>query len=208
MARHGMAGHGGARLGKARQTLLLLRGMRMNMFKPKGEKPYWEMIFDYLVDKPVDMVITYAELSKVIGQDIEDNRSSVYKARKRLLEETDHYLVVVRDVGYKIIEGMSIMKISKGRQLSAGRQIKTADFETSNIDTKKLSPEDKKKLQDFMTKNNSIRLAFKGTQRALEIGIEATREHIVGAEAQMASAQVTQLFTEKQLEKLKELIGE
>jgi hypothetical protein len=179
-----------------------------NMFNSKGEKPYWEMILDYLIDKPIDTIVTYKELSKVIDQNIEDNRSAVYKARKKLLEATDHYLAVERGVGYKIIEGMSIMRLSKGRHLIAKHQINMADFETANIDTKKLSPEDKKKLQDFMVKNNSIQLAFKNTQKAIQIGLEATREHIVGAEARMASAQVTQLFTEKQLEKLKELIGE
>jgi hypothetical protein len=178
------------------------------MFKTKGEKAYWEMLLDYLRDKPVGTIIAYDELSKVIDQNIEDNRSSVYKARKKLLEETDHYLAIERGVGYKIIEGMDIMDISKGRHKRAGRQVKIADFETANIDTKKLNPEDKKKLQDFMVKNNSIRLAFKNTQRAIEIGLEATREHIVGAEARMASAQVTQMFTEKQMKKLKELIGE
>jgi len=180
----------------------------MDMFKTKGEKAYWEMLLDFLMDKPVGTVITYNELSKVINRDIEDNRSSVYKARKKLLEATDHYLTIERGIGYRIIEGMSIMKISKGRHLIAKHQVNMADFETANIDTKKLSPEDKKKLQDFMVKNNSIRLAFKSTQKAIEIGLEATREHIVGAEARMASAQVTQLFTEKQLEKLRELIGE
>lgn len=178
------------------------------MFETKNEKPYWEMVLDYVMDKPVSTVITYKELSDVIGEDIEDNRSSVYKARKRLLEATDHYLVIERGVGYRVIEGMDIMSVSKGRHLTAKRQLKMADFETAGIDTKKLSPEDKKKVQDFMTKNNSIRLAFKSTHDSIEMGVNATREHIVGAEARMASAQITQLFTEKQLDKLKELIGE
>jgi hypothetical protein len=179
-----------------------------DMFEPKGEKPYWELVYEYIKDFEVDDVISYADISESVGFDVLSNRSSVYKARKQLLEDTGRYLDIERGVGYKVIDGLDIMKHAKNRHKYAKHQIVKADFETTGIDVTSLTDEDKKKVQDFMVHNASIQLAFKQTAKNVEMGLNATREHMTGMEARMASAQVTQLFTEKQLDKLKELIGE
>ena len=180
----------------------------MNMFKPKGEKPYWEMIYNQIKDKQVGEILTYHELSTIIGEDIRENRSAVYKARKQFLENENKFLDIERNVGYRVVEGMDIMKHAKSRQLIAKHQVVAADFETANINVKTLTPEEKKKLQDFMVHNANIQQAFIARTKAIEMGVMATRENLVGAQAGIASAQVTQLFTEEQLSKLKKLIGE
>lgn len=178
------------------------------MFEPKGEKPYWEIIFDYVKDKEVGEIITNEELSKVLGINIEQNRYAIYKARRRMLEYGNTFLETERGVGYKVIDGMDIMRHAKSRHKYAKHQIVAADYETANINVKALTAEEKKKLQDFMVHNANIQQAFISQTRAIEMGVKATRERLVGAQAGIASAQVTQLFTEEQLEKLKKLIGD
>ena len=163
------------------------------MFEPKGEKPYWEMIFDYLKDKEVGDSITYDELSEVIGKDITQSRSAVYKARKRLLEHSNNFLEIERGAGYKIVEGMDIMKHAKNRHKFAKHQIVAADYETANIDVAILAPEEKKKLQDFMSHNANIQQAFSNRIDRIEKANQVTQ--IAGA------------FTQGEVNELRKMIG-
>lgn len=165
----------------------------MNMFEPKGEKPYWEMIYDYIKDKEVGDKITYAELSKVISGNIESSRSAVYKARKHLLEHANKFLDIDRGKGYKIVDGMDIMHHAKNRHKFAKHQIVAADFETANIDATVLSPEEKKKLQDFMYHNANIQQAFSNRIDRIEKASQVTQ--IAGA------------FTENEIAELRSLVG-
>lgn len=180
----------------------------MNMFQPKGDKPYWEMIYNHLVDLSVGDIITFDDIEDLTGAPLNNSRSAVLKARKELLKDTGKYLKAVRGEGYKVVSGLNIMDISKNRHRSANRQVKAADFETAHINPVELDPEERQKLQNFMMHNASIRMAFKANHQAIEAGVRANRERLVGLEAGVASAQVAQLFTEEQVNKLKELIGE
>lgn len=180
----------------------------MNMFEPKNEKPYWEMIYNHVKDLPVGTIVTNETLSKVIEIDIKTARGAVYKARKVLLEQENKFLEVMRGVGYQVVAGMDIMKHAKHRQKSARRQIRKADFETANINTVGLSPEEQRKLDDFIDHNAIIAQAFRSNAKALEVGIRETRKQLTGVEANLAGAQIAQFFTEEQLKKLKDMIGE
>lgn len=178
------------------------------MFEPKNEIPMWEMVYDYIEKAELGQVISYADLEKVIGQDVRSFRQAVYKARKELLKNHNRFLIVERGVGYRVDDGMRIMKHAKGRTKIAKRQITKADFELTGIATKELTDEEKRTLRDFMLFNSNIRNAFKSNAKAIEVGIQATREQLVGAQSYVASAQVAQVFTDKQLQKLKELLGD
>lgn len=163
------------------------------MFEPKNEKPYWEMIYKYIEPKEVGEVISYDQLSEVIKEEINNNRYAVYKARKQLLEDHNRFLIIERGVGYKVVDGMTIMKHAKGRHLSAKHQIVAADYEVSNIDTVVLSPEEKKKLQDFMVYNANIQQAFSNRIDRIE---KASNVH-----------KIAQEFTSSEINELKKLIG-
>ena len=163
------------------------------MFEPKGEKPYWKMVYDYIKDKEIGDVIVFDELSKVIGEDIRKNRSAVYKARKRMLEDSNKFLDVERGAGYKVVDGMDIMRHADGRHKKAKRQIVSADYETANIDVAVLSPEEKKKLQDFMYHNANIQQAFSNRIDRIEKANQVTQ--IAGA------------FTQGEVEELRKMIG-
>lgn len=164
-----------------------------NMFKPKGELPLWKMIYNHISELPTETVIRYDDLSEIVGQDIKLARSSVYRASKEMLKTQKRMLVIVRDVGYKIVEGMEIMQHAEGRHDIANRQVVLAGFETKNIDTVKLTPDEKTKLHDFMLYNANIKMAFVNTIGQLEKASQLT--------------QITQQFTDSQIAKLKELVN-
>ena len=171
------------------------------MFKPKGEKPYWEIIFDFVKDKSTGTIFEYQELSNVLDGDIQENRAAVYRAKKELLKTQKRSLNVERGVGYKLVEGMDIMHKAEDKHETAGRIVKAASFETSHINTIKLTPEEREKLDNFMAYNANIRQAFVSNAKAIEAGVVATRQQLVAAD-------VAQLFTEDQVRKLKEMLGE
>lgn len=165
----------------------------MNMFEPKNNIPYWEMVYNHIKDKEVGESISYKELSEVLGENIEKNRSAVYKARNLLLETDNKFLDIERGVGYKVIDGMNVVKHAKGHQKSAKRKIMAASFEVENIDTKKLDPIEKKKLQDFMTHNSSIQAVFTNKINRIEKATEVV--------------DIAQEFTRNEIEELRGMIS-
>jgi hypothetical protein len=163
------------------------------MFKPKNEVALWRVVYDYIKELNVGDIVTYDKLEEVAGEGIGVIRSSIYRTCKELLKTHKRTLQVERMVGYKIIEGMNIMGKAIVRQDRAERQIKSADYEISNVDTIKLTVEERKKLQDFMAYNANIRAAFSNTIEKIEKANQVS--------------QIAQSFTEEQIAKLKTLIN-
>jgi len=162
------------------------------MFKPKGEKPLWKFIYNYVLPLNLGDVVSYEGLSAVVGQDVKINRTVVYSANKHLLRDTKRLLVVERGIGYKVVDGMDIMYHAEKRHDMANRHVSLANFETKNINTIKLTPDEKQKLQDFMSFNANIRSAFV--------------QKIDRIEKANQVSQLAQQFTENELAELKELV--
>jgi len=125
------------------------------MFQPKNEQPAWKMIYDQVKDLPAGELITNEQLSEMIDGDILKYRSAVYRARKELAKTHKRYLVSVRGVGYKVVEGLLQLSHAEHRHDSATRQIKMANFEAINIDTKKMPPEERQRWSEFMVWNGN-----------------------------------------------------
>lgn len=178
------------------------------MFKSKGEKPYWRILFEYLEEKEIGDIVSYKDLTNQIKADIESQRGSIYRAGKELLDIHGRYIESVRGEGYKIISGKDIMVFSKGRTRKMKRQASLQEFEFNGINTVELSADDRKKLQDLMVLNANIRTALKTSVKNIETGVNMTRNQLTAANANLAGAQIAQLFTEHQLQKLKEMVGE
>ncbi len=162
------------------------------MFTPKGEKALWKLIYDYVAPLSLGDIVKYDDLSEVIDQDITKNRSVVYTANKHLLRDQKRLLLVERGVGYKIVDGMDIMYHAENRQDMAKKQVSLANFETKNINTIKLTPDEKSKLQSFMSFNANIRAAFVQKLDRIEKANQVS--------------QIAQQFTENEIEGLKELL--
>ena len=123
------------------------------MFKPKGEKPVWQIVYEYVEQLPAETVVTLEELSGAIDGDIEVNRGAVYKARKQLAKNHKRYLVSIRGEGYKVVEGTPMLDHAELRHGIAKRQIDMANYEAVNVDTKKMSLEERQRWSQFMAWN-------------------------------------------------------
>jgi len=184
VAWQGKAGHGKARQGMARLKY---------MFQPKGEKALWRFIYDYVSPLSLDDVVSYDDLSEVVDQDIKKNRSVIYTANKHLLKDFKRLLVVERGIGYRVVDGMDIMNHAEGRQKMAKRAVSMADYETANINTVKLTPDERDRLQKFMNFNANIRAAF--------------AQKIDRIEKANQVSQIAQQFTANEIEGLKKLLN-
>lgn len=164
-----------------------------NIFEPKNEKPLWQMLHERLVEYEVNEVITFDEITEALGQDAQTSRTAIYRAAKELLKTNNRYLEAVRNVGYKVIDGMDIVDVADFRHTKAKRQIKRASFELKGIATVRLSPDDKKRLQDFMAYNANIKAAFSNSINRIEKATQVV--------------QVAQAFTEDEIKRLRGLLG-
>lgn len=125
------------------------------MFKPKNEKPAWQLIYDAICDLPVGEVISLDKLSEIIDGDIARYRSCIYRARKELAKTNKKYLVVERGVGYRLVDGVLQLNHAENRHESAERQIKMANFEAVNIDVKKMTLAERQRWSEFMVWNGN-----------------------------------------------------
>lgn len=125
-------------------------------FKPKGEEAVWKKIYDYVVSLPVGEVITFNDIAEMIEDDFVKNRSSVYRANKELMKNDKRILVSARGVGYKVEEGVDHLIHAEERHTKANRQIKMANFEALNINTKVMSIEEKNRWSQFLAWNGTV----------------------------------------------------
>jgi hypothetical protein len=121
-----MAGPGGAGLGKARDLTTVGREAMSNPFEPKNAIPQWEAVFNLAEPRKAGDIISYGELSEVLGYDVTlpgATRSPIYKASERLLSLKNRTLRVVPRTGYRIAEAKEHEGLARGRQRRARRQI-------------------------------------------------------------------------------------
>jgi ribonuclease HII len=126
------------------------------MFKPKGEEAVWKMIYDHVVNLPIGEIITFNDIQELIDDDFEKNRSSVYRANKELMKTNKRILVSARGVGYKVVEGANQLMHAEDRHDRANRQIKMANFEALNINTKVMSIDERQRWSQFLAWNGTV----------------------------------------------------
>ena len=125
-------------------------------FEPKGAKPLWEMIYDEVVNLEPETIITFKKLSEAIGENFVPQRSVIYKTRKELAKNKKRFLVSIRGTGYKVVEGNEQLLHAESHHDRAQVQVKLANFEALNINTKVMSPEEKSRWSQFLAWNGTV----------------------------------------------------
>ncbi len=148
------------------------------MFEPKGKKPMWELVYDYVVDKPIGEILTFEELSEAINEDIMKNRNAVYKARKKLATRHKKFLVTERGAGYKVVEGMEQLDHAQSRHVTARRQSNEATFEVANIKTEGMNQEQKNDVRAFIAWNATVVSAFSNQAKRVHQASAAVNEKL------------------------------
>lgn len=97
----------------------------MTPFTPKGEVPEWRMIYDaFLADADFGDVVTYQQLTALLGRSFDDNRGPLYRARSEMGEQRHRWLEVVTGVGYRIIQANEHMRLANGHKRRAKTQLR------------------------------------------------------------------------------------
>jgi hypothetical protein len=96
-----------------------------------------------------DTIVSYADLTKVVGLDIvEDKRGrhAVLQAARILLREDRKKLVNVKTVGYRIVRPNEQRVVAEGEQRAAVRRFKRALATVTYVHLDQVPPEEQAKL--------------------------------------------------------------
>lgn len=112
-------------------------------FRPKGDKPEWQMIYDSLLMR-VDFgdIITHEQLDAVLGRVFIEDRGPLYKARRYLGKHRKRWVEPVEGVGYRVIEAREHMSAAQRRKRRARRQLSMMVEIAEVTDLARLTPEE------------------------------------------------------------------
>jgi hypothetical protein len=121
------------------------------LFKPKGEKAEWVMIFEALLDDAdFGTIVTYEQLDELLGRSFEDNRAPMYRARSELGERRKRWLEAVPRVGYRVIDANEHVRVAGQHKRKARHQMTTMVKVSQVTDVSKLTPTE---LAEFDTQS-------------------------------------------------------
>lgn len=176
------------------------------MFEPKGEKPMWEMIYDYVKVKPLGSLITLDELSDVIDKSILEYRAVIYRACKELMKVDQKFMLCVWGKGYRIVEGNDQLRHAETRHKKANKQIKMAKFEAVNLNTNTMSIDEKSRWQTFLAWNSmALSTMSSNTEQIAKVNVIASSANEVIGE-QLKNLQSQMGSYAKQMEDLQKRI--
>lgn len=115
--------------------------MHVMAFEPKGDVAEWQLVYDRLSTLAVGDVITYDELTLLLGRDFLQARGPFHKANKRLLEEHSRGLLNVKNVGYRVVTAAEHEMAARDQHRFAKRRLTTAKRWVRNTDRAELEPE-------------------------------------------------------------------
>jgi hypothetical protein len=121
-------------------------------FQPKDGKAQWEKVFDLVRDLPPGTVVTFKQLSQVLGYDISQagrSRGPVHKASEYLLAEKKRALVPDRGKGYRVALASEHLGLARKEQASARRKVDSAVALTVNVDRNQLTLEQRAAVDAF-----------------------------------------------------------
>ena len=123
---------------------------RENLFKPKGEKPEWYILYKLFRDEPFDTIIPYQVLASAIGLDWSDfkhqrklSRIVSGKVMYELLKRKKKNVEAIDNVGYRIVFPKEQIDLAKKHQLKARRQLFKTRNNVKHIDHNYLTEEER-----------------------------------------------------------------
>ena len=116
------------------------------MFEPKGEKPEWEMLYDFLKQVGKGEVVEYQQLSNALGRDLLKSRTPIYKAMQRLEAQDNRSLANVPGVGYRITTAQEHEGLARSHHLRSRRQLKKSHSKIKSADRTELSREERQRF--------------------------------------------------------------
>jgi hypothetical protein len=91
-------------------------------FQTAGDLAQWQMVYALLVPLAFGDIITYEQLSYVLGRDFVDDRQPLYRARQELGRLNHRWLDNVPNVGYRVVESREHIKLIRKEKLKMARR--------------------------------------------------------------------------------------
>lgn len=100
--------------------------MQTKCFQTKSDKAEWKIIHDNLKDLQVGDMITYTELSAILGRSFLADRVPWYKAVRQLEKTNGRTMENVKSTGYRVVAANEHEGLCLGRNKKARRQMHRA----------------------------------------------------------------------------------
>lgn len=173
------------------------------MFKKIGERSQRNMVIDAIGPRDPDTLITYDELTDLLGRDKTTCQAIVNQAKAGLEKEHQKALVAVRNEGYRIVNAGEHLGLAQGHQKRSVRQLRKARSKVVNVDLGALTPGERTAVTLAATtlaahldyaRRNDLRVS------RLEVAQEVTR-----SEQDRSGAEIAQLH--ERLSRLEGLVS-
>lgn len=117
------------------------------MFEVKGDRPQWQVIYDYLSTMAVGDVVKDEELAALLPDAAEGSVGTAYRRAVRQVEDDlKRTFTRVRTVGYRMVDANEHEGLARGHHKRAKRQLKTAKRKAVSADRSRLTREERARL--------------------------------------------------------------
>lgn len=116
-----------------------------------------EAFYDAIRNVEVGKDLSYDQIRTMTGFDVlSDGRYLIYQANKRLLQDDKKHLQNIKGHGYKMATPQEQMAHASKRRVRASRQTRKGILEASNLDTSKMSQDEKQKQVHLLNHMNTM----------------------------------------------------
>jgi hypothetical protein len=154
----------------------------MPRFKPKGDRPQWQVIYDHIVGLEIGDVVKYDELHALLPN---VSRTALYGvftiAVKHVEEDRRRTFANVRSVGYRMVESVEHEGLARNQHSQAKRRLGAARRKLHSADRSRLTPEQRRRvdaLEDHVSAQQEMIRRLDARVERAERGLqEVRREH-------------------------------
>ncbi len=117
------------------------------MFEVKGDRPQWQVIYEFLSTMEIGQVVKDADLSALLPEAPESSvKGAFVRAVREMEDEHKRTFDRVRLVGYKMVDAKDHERLARRHQRKGYRQIKTAVRKARSTDRTRLTHEERVRL--------------------------------------------------------------
>ncbi len=152
-------------------------------FEPKGEVAEWRVLFDHLSTLKVGDLVTYDELSTLLGRDFLVARGPFHQANQRLLAAHKRGMVNVRNTGYRVVAAVEHEDVARDQHRFAKRRLRKSKHWLANTNREELPPEVVERFDQLeQTLDRQIDFTRRLDRRVAKVekALEASRSELAG----------------------------
>lgn len=166
-----------------------MENARVIDFTPKdGKQPMWKYVYDAVKDYDYGQELSYEKLAAMTGFSKQVIQQSKDKVNRELKKNHKKLLSNVRGFGYKMADPTEHIIEAKSHEKKGNRQTKKARNLLDNIDTSKMSLDEKMRLEAYtMHMQTKLMMVRKRNLESLDLTKKAQKDTKKSAQSQEKS---------------------